>query len=211
MMSLDIHYKIVLDFSPNFFSIRPPILLLNNIFLVRQNENKHRFIIMTQNFFFLSPFLSFSLSFRFFSVRCVLRALSKYHHHLIAPYIWLCVSLFFLFHNFIFAAFIFLLQRSPEQYTKISAFSHLTYDSWGILFLMAFRSIIYKVVLLTFPGILSGSRAAFLTRKIIVTSSLPPSFVFCFLFSGSQRAQKASFAPIMRLNVIRLSRYINCI
>lgn len=155
--------------SPLLTPNRPAILLLNNIF-VRQNENKHRFIIMTQNF---SPRLLSSCS--------GFRALSEYHHlllaSLIAPYIWLCVAVFS-FSIFSYSL-LFLLLRSPEQYTRnispLLFILHLTYDSLKNIVSYGFSLHHHTKFCLPFLGFFW----AFLTRKIIVTFS--PSFVLCSL------------------------------
>lgn len=100
---------------------RPAILLLNNIISVRRNENKHRFIIMTQNFLFHFH-LARSLALRPFSD-----------------------------HTYDFFPRLLLLLRSPEQYSRVSLSPQpfIFISIWlmileRILFLMAFRSIIIQ-------------------------------------------------------------------
>lgn len=104
---------------------RPAILLLNNIIFVRRNENKHRFIIMTQNFLF-----HFHL------------ALSRWLLGPFSDHTDDCFPGFF--------SPLLLLLRSPEQYSEhLSPQPFIFISIWlmileRILFLMAFRSIIIQ-------------------------------------------------------------------
>lgn len=174
---------------------------------------------MTQNFFSFSLLFSPSLFLLFFLLAPVFCGALLPYHHLIAPYIWLCVSLFpFSIISYSLLLFFFLLLRSPEQLYTQKYICFFSFDLWFLRNIVSYGFSLHHIqsLLLTFPGILSGFSGCFLTRKIIVTSSLflfrPPFCRLLFSFSGfQQRAQKASLAPIMRLNVIRLSRYINCI